>query len=102
MSPLQALQTGTIVPAKSLGMDRDIGSLEPGKLADLVVLGANPLDDIRNSEKVVQVMLGGRLYDAATLDEVAPRARRQPPHWWAATPLEGAGNSRKPAAGDGG
>ena len=82
MSPLEALRAGTIVPAQSLGMDRDIGSLEPGKLADLVVLDANPMDDIRNSEKVAQVMLGGRLYDAATLNEVAPRVRRQPAHWW--------------------
>ncbi|MCG2841946.1 amidohydrolase family protein [Sandaracinobacter sp. RS1-74] len=83
MSPLQALQAGTIVPARSLGMAKDIGSLEPGKLADLILLDANPLDDIRNSEKVAQVMLGGRLYDAATLDELAPTARKRPDHWWA-------------------
>ena len=82
MSPLQALQTGTIVPARSLGMAKDIGSLEAGKLADLIVLDANPLDDIRNSEKVAQVMLGGRLYDAATLNQVAPVAAKRPAYWW--------------------
>jgi imidazolonepropionase-like amidohydrolase/Tol biopolymer transport system component len=90
MSPLQALQTGTIQPAKSLGMDKDIGSLEAGKLADLIVLEANPLENIRNSEKVAQVMLGGRLYDAATLNQVAPVAAKRPAYWWAPTGATGA------------
>ncbi|WP_328799553.1 amidohydrolase family protein [Sandaracinobacteroides hominis] len=82
MTPLQALQAGTIVPAKSLGMAKDIGSLEAGKLADLVVIDADPTADIRNSEKVAQVMLGGRLYDSATMNEVAPAQVTRPPHWW--------------------
>lgn len=82
MSPLEALQAGTIVPAKSLGMAKDIGSLEPGKLADLVVLDADPLADIHNSQKVAQVMLGGRLYDSATMNELAPGKVTRPPHWW--------------------
>jgi imidazolonepropionase-like amidohydrolase len=82
MSPLQALQTGTIIPARSLGMAKDIGSLEAGKLADLIVLDANPLENIRNSEKVAQVMLGGRLYDAATLNQLAPVAAKRPAYWW--------------------
>ncbi len=90
MSPLQALQTGTIVPARSLGMAKDIGSLEAGKLADLIVLDANPLENIRNSEKVAQVMLGGRLYDAATLNQVAPVATKRPAYWWAPTASTGA------------
>jgi len=71
MRSSEALRAGTIVPAQSLGMAKDIGSLEAGKLADLVVLDAEPTVDIRNSEKVSRVMLGGRLYDAATLKEVA-------------------------------
>jgi len=70
MSPLQALQTATVNPAKHLGFWHDIGSLEEGKLADLVILDANPLDDIRNSDKISKVMLGGRLYDAKTMNEV--------------------------------
>jgi imidazolonepropionase-like amidohydrolase len=78
-SPLEALRAGTIMPATVLGYDKDLGSLEPGKLADLVVLDADPTVDIRNTEKVRQVMLGGRLYDAATLNEVATgTARRKP------------------------
>ncbi|AQR73386.1 amidohydrolase family protein [Sphingomonas sp. LM7] len=82
MTPLEALRAGTIVSAQSLGMARDIGSLEPGKLADLVVLDADPTADIRNSDKVSRVMLGGRLYDAATLDEVATGTAKRGAYWW--------------------
>ncbi len=67
MTPLQALDAATLQGARYLGLDRDLGSIREGKLADLVVLGANPLEEIRNSERVEQVMLNGRLYDAATL-----------------------------------
>ena len=81
-SPVEALRAGTIVPATSLGYAKDVGSLEPGKLADLAVLDADPTVDIRNSEKVSQVMLGGRLYDAATLNEVATGTRKRAAYWW--------------------
>lgn len=82
MTPIEALAAGTIVPARSLGMDADIGSLEPGKLADLVILDADPTADIRNSEKVGRVMVGGRMYDALTLDEVVTGDRKRSPWWW--------------------
>jgi hypothetical protein len=49
MTPLQALRVGTLYPAQTLGLDGDLGSIEPGKLADFVVLDKNPLDDITNS-----------------------------------------------------
>jgi imidazolonepropionase-like amidohydrolase len=81
-SPIEALRAATIMPATSLGYQRDVGSLEPGKLADLVVLDADPTVDIRNSDKVRQVMLGGRLYDSATLNEVATGTRVRQPYWW--------------------
>jgi imidazolonepropionase-like amidohydrolase/Tol biopolymer transport system component len=81
-SPIEALRAATIMPATSLGFARDVGSLEPGKLADLVVLDADPTVDIRNSDKVHQVMLGGRLYDSATLNEVATGNRIRQPYWW--------------------
>ena len=83
-SPIEALRAGTIMPAISLGYAADLGSLEAGKLADLVVLDADPTTDIRNSDKVNAVMLGGRLYDAATLDEIAPGSAKRAPYWWQA------------------
>ncbi len=70
MTPLEALQAATINGARYLGMDKDIGSLEAGKLADLVILNANPLKNLRNSEKIDQVMLNGRLFDTDTMNEV--------------------------------
>lgn len=63
-------------------MDRDIGSLEVGKLADLVVLTADPSADIANSDKIAQVMLGGRLYDAATMHKVETGPAMRLPYWW--------------------
>jgi imidazolonepropionase-like amidohydrolase/Tol biopolymer transport system component len=82
MSPVEALRAGTIESAKSLGMERDIGSLEVGKLADLVILTADPGQDIRNSDDIAQVMLGGRLYDARTMNEVETGDERRLPYWW--------------------
>ena len=67
MTPLEALQAATINGARYLGLDKELGSIEAGKLADLVVLDRNPLDNIRNSDSVRFVMVNGRLYDAATL-----------------------------------
>jgi imidazolonepropionase-like amidohydrolase len=81
-TPIDALRAATIMPATSLGYARDVGSLEVGKLADLVVLDADPTVDIRNTDKIRDVMLGGRLYDSATLNEVATGNRQRQPYWW--------------------
>jgi imidazolonepropionase-like amidohydrolase/Tol biopolymer transport system component len=82
MTPHQALEAGTLAGAKYLGLDKDVGSLEAGKLADLVVLDANPLDDIRQSTKLRYVLANGRLYDSATMNEIAPEAKKRAPFWW--------------------
>ena len=97
-SPIEALRAATIMPATSLGYAKDIGSLEVGKLADLVVLDADPTQDIRNSDKVYRVMLGGHLYDPLTLDEVDTGARKKAPYWWQA---EGKGSAGGTAIGHG-
>jgi imidazolonepropionase-like amidohydrolase/Tol biopolymer transport system component len=82
MTPAESLRAGTIEAARSLGMDSDIGSLEAGKLADLIVLDADPAQDIRNSNKIARVMLGGRLYDARTMNEVETGNRTRLPYYW--------------------
>lgn len=82
MTPIEALAAGTISAARSLGYDRDVGSLEVGKLADMVILEADPSTDIRNSDKISKVMIGGRLYDAATLNEEITGMRKRKPYFW--------------------
>ncbi len=77
MTSLEAIRVATLNGAKYLGMDRDIGSLEAGKLADLAIIDGDVLKDIRNSDRLTHVMLNGRLYESKTMNEVGatPRAR---------------------------
>ena len=63
-------------------MQNDIGSLEVGKLADLIILRADPTHNIRESDQIEQVMLGGRLYDAKTMDEILTGDSRRLKYWW--------------------
>jgi imidazolonepropionase-like amidohydrolase len=81
MTPLQALRTATINPARALGMERDLGSLEVGKLADLVVLDADPLENIRNTTAIAYTIANGRVYDAG-MNEVGRRERARAPFWF--------------------
>lgn len=82
MDAIEVLRTGTTAPAEHLGFADDIGSLEEGKLADLVILNADPMDDINNTDEIDAVMLGGRLYDAASLNEVTTGNYQRAPYWW--------------------
>jgi len=69
-TPLQALQTATLNPAKFLGMSDRLGTIEKGKLADMVLLDANPLENIRNTQKIAGVLVNGRYLSRADLDRV--------------------------------
>jgi imidazolonepropionase-like amidohydrolase len=86
MTPLEAIRSATLNGAKYLGLDKEIGSLEPGKLADLVVIDGDVLADIRTSDRVSHVMLNGRLYDSATMDEVGATPRKRRPFFFERTP----------------
>jgi hypothetical protein len=70
LTPMQALQTATLNPAKFLGTTADMGTVEEGKIADLVLLDANPLEDINNTRKIQAVVLAGRYFSRAQLDEM--------------------------------
>ena len=81
-TPAEALRAATLGSAEAIGRDSDLGSLEAGKVADLVILDRDPTADIRNTLSISGVMQGGRLYDAATLDEIWPEARPFPRPWY--------------------
>jgi imidazolonepropionase-like amidohydrolase/Tol biopolymer transport system component len=100
-----ALRVATLMGAEAIGLARDLGSLEPGKLADLVVLDANPLHDIRNTNTVRYIMIDGRLHDGDTLQELYPGTRDPlAGRWWrwdAITPAPGLPGADRAAEGAG-
>lgn len=77
MTPLEAIRSATINGARYLGLDKDVGSLEVGKLADLSIIDGDVVKDIRVSDRVTQVMIGGRVYDSATMNETGATPRKR-------------------------
>lgn len=91
MTSLEAIRTATLNPAKYLGLDRDLGSLEVGKLADLVIISGDVLGDIRQSDQISHVMQNGRLFESASMNEVLSRDKKRRPFFF-----EGAGGQNMP------
>jgi len=87
MSTHDTLRTATIFGAEAIGLQQDVGSLEPGKLADLIIMDKNPLTDIRNTDSIRMVMKNGELFDADTLNQTWPQAKPLgQQYWWGTEP----------------
>jgi imidazolonepropionase-like amidohydrolase len=74
LSPIEALRSATVNPAKFLDLDKTLGTIEQGKIADLALLDANPLEDIRNTQRINAVISNGRLFDRKALDKMLAQA----------------------------
>lgn len=82
MTNMEALRAATLNGADYIGMSADIGSLKEGKLADLMILDKNPLDDIQNTESITHVMINGRLYETDNMNEVGNHPKKREPFYW--------------------
>ena len=82
MKNIDALKIATIKGTEALGLDNDLGSLESGKIADILIMDKNPLDNLRNTNTLTHVIKNGIVYDANTLDEVAPVAKKAEKFNW--------------------
>ncbi|MCX2744434.1 amidohydrolase family protein [Mangrovivirga sp. M17] len=81
-SNLEALQAATLDGAEYIGMEDHIGSIEKGKLADFIILGKNPLEDIENTQYVEMTMVNGRLYETETMNEIGNTPEERSKFYW--------------------
>ncbi len=82
MTPLEAIRCATLYGAQYIGMEKEIGSIESGKLADFIVLAENPLENIQHSESIELVVANGRVYESNTLNQLFPQQVKRPPFYW--------------------
>lgn len=82
MTPAEILRAATIDGARIIGISDDLGSLEVGKLADMVVLNSDPLSDISSAADIQYVMKNGEIYDGNTLTRIWPDEKPLAPFWW--------------------
>jgi imidazolonepropionase-like amidohydrolase len=90
MTNMQALRSATMNGAEYLGMDKEIGSIKEGKLADIIVIDGDPSKNLSDSENVVYTIINGRLYNAATMNEVGNNPAKRSKFYWE---MEGSGNA---------
>ncbi|MFS4467384.1 amidohydrolase family protein [Maribacter sp. 2210JD10-5] len=95
MATHDALRVATIIGAEALGLDGDLGSIEPGKLADIVVLKDNPIENLRHTNTLSHVIKNGKVYDADTLDEVWPVTKKAGKFNWQTIKPEGLPGMKK-------
>ena len=81
-TPLEAIRAATIDGAKYTGLDKEIGSIEVGKFADMIVLEKNPLENIRNSEHIRYTIVNGKIYDARTMDRIGKEPKKRKQFYW--------------------
>lgn len=92
LTPHETLRVITLFSAEAIGLQQDVGSIEPGKLADLLVLDRNPLENIRNTNSIRYVMKNGEIYEGDTLNRIWPDTRALPKQFWWGTEAPGSKN----------
>ena len=85
LTNMEVLRAATIHGAEAIGYGQDLGSIEPGKLADLIVLNKDPLADIHNTNTIRYVMKNGEMFEGDTLNQVWPQQKPLPELWWSKT-----------------
>jgi imidazolonepropionase-like amidohydrolase len=87
MTPFEALRSATLYGAQAIALQKDVGSIEAGKMADLIILDKNPLTDIRNTNTIAYAVKNGSMYEGETLNQVWPVEKKlEKQYWWGRDP----------------